>query len=493
MLLAIIARERFGIGQRVDASLLGGQIEMGRLQLQMYFMMGILPPTSVMKAIRNPLYYVYQDCDGKWFVIAALQADRFWSDFCKVFCIEELEKDEKFCNQICRGQNFDELKPKLFEIARFKPRSEWLKKLEEAGIPAAPVNDYADVAEDPQVIAQRICCGNRRPYPRKGQSAGHPCEIEQDTGQGRETCPGAWPTYRRGVNGGSGLYLGRPGEIKGSRSVLMAKRILAEGNEAVGWGALSAGCKCFFGYPITPQNEIMELLARELPERGGVFIQSQCETGAINMLYGAATAGVRAMTSTASPGWALMQEGMSDMASANLPGVVVVVQRIGPGVQRVEHAQMDYNSVTKGGVGGYKNIVLAPASVQETHDLMQLAFHLADKYRHPVVVLTEGILGHVIEPLEIKTIDFGPLPEKDWAVAGRGTHKDGKYREIGPSYHPLYDGTYLNYLNALREKYRAMESELRYEEYKDAGRQGHPCSLWILRPGREGSSGYGPG
>jgi 2-oxoglutarate ferredoxin oxidoreductase subunit alpha len=249
----------------------------------------------------------------------------------------------------------------------------------------------------------------------------------------------------------------------------MAKRILAEGNEAVGWGALSAGCQCFFGYPITPQNEIMELLARELPQRGGVFVQSQCETGAINMLYGAATAGVRAMTSTASPGWALMQEGMSDMASANLPGVVVVVQRIGPGVQRVEHAQMDYNSVTKGGVGGYKNIVLAPASVQETHDLMQLAFYLADKYRHPVVVLTEGILGHVIEPLEVKILDFGPLPEKDWAVAGRGTHKDGKYREIGPSYHPLYDGTYLNYLNALREKYRAMESELRYEEYKVQG------------------------
>jgi 2-oxoglutarate ferredoxin oxidoreductase subunit alpha len=249
----------------------------------------------------------------------------------------------------------------------------------------------------------------------------------------------------------------------------MGNRILAEGNEAVGWGALSAGCKCFFGYPITPQNEIMELLARELPQRGGVFVQSQCETGSINMLYGAATAGVRAMTSTASPGWALMQEGMSDMASANLPGVIVVVQRIGPGVQRVEHAQMDYNSVTKGGVGGYKNIVLAPASVQETHDLMQLAFHLADKYRHPVVVLTEGILGHVIEPLEVKTLDFGPLPEKDWAVSGRGIHKDGKYREIGPSYHPLYDGTYLNYLNALREKYRAMESELRYEEYKVQG------------------------
>jgi 2-oxoglutarate ferredoxin oxidoreductase subunit alpha len=157
------------------------------------------------------------------------------------------------------------------------------------------------------------------------------------------------------------------------------------------------------------------------------------------------------------------------MAGANLPGVIVLVQRIGPGVQRVEHAQMDYNSATKGGVGGYKSIVLAPSSVQETHDLMQLAFYLADKYRHPMIVLTEGIMGHVIEPLEIKTLDFGPLPEKDWALVGRGKHKDGKYRELGPSYHPLYDGTYLNYLNALREKYKAMESELRYEEYKMQG------------------------
>ncbi|TET75220.1 MAG: 3-methyl-2-oxobutanoate dehydrogenase subunit VorB [Dehalococcoidia bacterium] len=247
----------------------------------------------------------------------------------------------------------------------------------------------------------------------------------------------------------------------------MGDRILAGGNEAVGWGALSAGCRCFFGYPITPQNEIIELLARELPKRGGVFVQSQCETGAINMLFGAAATGVRAMTSTASPGWGLMQEGMSNLAGANLPCVVVVVQRIGPGVQRVEHAQMDYNSVTKsGGGGGYKNIVLAPASVQETHDLMQLAFYLADKYRNPVVVLSEGLTGHVIEPLEVKTLEFGPLPEKDWAVTGQGRHKDGKYREIGPSYHPLKDGTYLAYLNKLREKYQAMESELRYGEYE---------------------------
>lgn len=246
----------------------------------------------------------------------------------------------------------------------------------------------------------------------------------------------------------------------------MTERFLAEGNEAVAWGAISAGCNCFFGYPITPQNEIIELFARELPRRGGVFVQAQCETATINMLYGAAAAGVRAMTSTSSPGWALMQEGTSDIASANLPCVVVLVQRVGPGVQRVEHAQMDYNSVTKGGVGGFKNIALAPASVQETHDLMQLAFHLADKYRHPVVVVTDGLMGHVVEPLELKTLDFGPLPDKDWAVKGAGKHEDGKYREIGPSYHPLKDGTYLAYLEAFREKYRAMDSELRYEEYR---------------------------
>jgi crotonobetainyl-CoA:carnitine CoA-transferase CaiB-like acyl-CoA transferase len=189
VLLAIIARERFGIGQRVDASLLGGQIEMGRLQFQMYFMMGILPPTSVMKAIRNPLYYVYQDCDGKWFVLAALQADRFWSDFCKVFCIEDLEKDEKFCNQICRGQNFDELKPKLFEITRSKPRSYWLERLEQAGIPAAPVNDYADVEKDPQVILNEYVVEIDDPIHGKVKVPGIPVKLSKTPGKVERLAP----------------------------------------------------------------------------------------------------------------------------------------------------------------------------------------------------------------------------------------------------------------------------------------------------------------
>ena len=218
----------------------------------------------------------------------------------------------------------------------------------------------------------------------------------------------------------------------------MATKILAEGNEAIGWGALSADCHCFFGYPITPQNEVIEFLARELPARGGIFVQSQCENATINMLFGAAACGVRAMTSTSSPGWGLMQEGMSNLAAARFPCVVVLVQRVGPGVQRLTHSQQDYNSATKGGGGGgYKCIVLAPASVQETHDLMQLAFYLADIYRHPVIVLSDGLMGHVTEPLELKKFEFGPLPEKDWAVARKGKHPDGKHVALGASYNPL--------------------------------------------------------
>jgi 2-oxoglutarate ferredoxin oxidoreductase subunit alpha len=248
----------------------------------------------------------------------------------------------------------------------------------------------------------------------------------------------------------------------------MADRILAEGNEAVGWGAITAGCQCFFGYPITPQNEIIEFLSREMPKRGGIFLQSQCETATINMLFGAAAAGVRAMTSTSSPGWGLMQEGMSNLAAARFPCVVVLVQRVGPGVQRLTHSQQDYTSATKGGGGGgYRTIVLAPATVQETHDLMQLAFYLADKYRNPVVVLSDGLMGHVVEPLELKTLEFGPLPEKDWAVTRHGRHEDGKHRAMGASYNPLKGESFVSYLVDMRETYQEIEaSEVRCEEYR---------------------------
>ena len=189
VLLAIISRERFGVGQRVDASLLGGQIEMGRLQLQMYFMMGIVPPGSVMKAARNPLYYVYQDKDGKWFAIAALQADRFWPQFWKVFGIEELAKDPRFENQTARGQNFDELRPQLLEIIGSKSRDEWLKALDEAGIPAAPVNDYADVEVDPQVIANEYVVEIEDPIHGKIKVPGIPVKLSQTPGKVERLAP----------------------------------------------------------------------------------------------------------------------------------------------------------------------------------------------------------------------------------------------------------------------------------------------------------------
>ena len=252
----------------------------------------------------------------------------------------------------------------------------------------------------------------------------------------------------------------------------MGQRMLVQGNEAVGWGALGAGCDGFFGYPITPQNEVPEWFAREMPKRGKVFVQPQSETGAIMMLYGGAAAGFRVMTSTSSPGWGLMQEGMSHLAAAELPCVVVVVQRGGPGQGSVRHAQMDYLCITRtGGGGGYKNIVLAPASVQEIHDLVQLAFHLADKYCNPVVVLSDGILGLIAETLEVKVIDFGPLPQKDWAVRGRDRQKGGIRRFIHtyPSGAPPPGGypNYVAWLDHTGQKYRQMtESEVRYEAYR---------------------------
>lgn len=250
----------------------------------------------------------------------------------------------------------------------------------------------------------------------------------------------------------------------------MSERLLIIGNEAVGWGAVMAGCQAFFGYPITPQNEITEWFARECPKRGIVFLQATSETAAINLVFGAAAMGVRAMTSTSSPGWALMQETMSHMVNAELPCVVVLVQRGGPGQGTTRHAQMDYLSVTRGGgQGGYKNIVLTPASGQEIHDLVQLAFYLADKYRNPVIVLADGVMGMTMEPMEVSALDFGPLPEKDWAIRGTAQQKDGKKRLIACGQGLLGvppHTSYLVMLQNLDKKYREMGSEVRYEAYQ---------------------------
>jgi len=189
ILLAIISRERYGIGQRVDASLLGGQIEIGRLQLQMYLMLGIPPPGSMLKAMRNPLYYPYIDCDGKWFVIAALQADRFWSDFCKVFGLKELEKDPKFENQGVRSQHFDELMPRLKEIIAGKSRDVWLKALDEAGLPASTVNDYVDLANDPQVLANDYIVEVDDPVRGRVRVPGIPVQLSETPGKVEKLAP----------------------------------------------------------------------------------------------------------------------------------------------------------------------------------------------------------------------------------------------------------------------------------------------------------------
>jgi 2-oxoglutarate ferredoxin oxidoreductase subunit alpha len=249
----------------------------------------------------------------------------------------------------------------------------------------------------------------------------------------------------------------------------MGERMFIEGNVAIGWGAYAAGCQAFFGYPITPQNEITEWFAREFPKRGRVFVQSQSELGSINMVYGAAGAGVRAMTSTSSPGWSLMQETVSHMANAEVPCVIVNVQRGGPGGGPIRHAQMDYFQCTRGGGhGGYRNIVLTPASAQECCDLTQLAFHLADKHRNPVVVMSDAIIGRLREIVTVEKIEYGPLPEKEWAVCGKDNHKDGKKRIIEHS-GDLF-GRYANYralLQSLKQKYQKIEDrELRYEDYR---------------------------
>ncbi|MDO8491110.1 MAG: hypothetical protein Q7T04_03725, partial [Dehalococcoidia bacterium] len=205
------------------------------------------------------------------------------------------------------------------------------------------------------------------------------------------------------------------------------QKLVVTGNEAVARGALAAGCRHYFGYPITPQNDIPEFFAREMPKIGGEFVQSEAECSSIAMVYGAAACGVRAMTSTSGPGWSLMQEFMSHSVVAELPFIVAMVQRGGPGGGTTRHAQQDYNSVTRGGGNGdHKFIVLGPYSVQECYDMAQMAFYLADKYRQPVVVLSDAILGQMAEDLEMRTLEFGQLPAKDWAARGTA-HKGGRY------------------------------------------------------------------
>jgi 2-oxoglutarate/2-oxoacid ferredoxin oxidoreductase subunit alpha len=199
----------------------------------------------------------------------------------------------------------------------------------------------------------------------------------------------------------------------------MADRVMMKGNEAIAEGAIRAGCRYFFGYPITPQNEVPEYMAKRMPELGGTFIQAESEVSAINMVYGAAGAGARAMTSSSSPGVSLKMEGISYIAGAELPCVIVNVSRGGPGLGGLTPSQADYFQATKGGGhGDYHLIVLAPASVQEIIDLMYQAFVTADKYRNPVMILADGILGQMMEPVTLAEVKDLQVPAKPWATTG---------------------------------------------------------------------------
>ena len=198
----------------------------------------------------------------------------------------------------------------------------------------------------------------------------------------------------------------------------MAKKLM-KGCEAISEAAIQAGCKYFFGYPITPQNDIPEYMSARLPQVGGCFLQAESELAAINMVYGAAGAGARVMTSSSSPGISLKQEGISTLAGAELPCVIVNVMRGGPGLGNIQASQGDYFQAVKGGGhGDYHLIVLAPASIQETVDMMQTAFELGDKYRNPVMILVDGLIGQMMEPVELAEDVTPELPEKPWAATG---------------------------------------------------------------------------
>lgn len=234
-----------------------------------------------------------------------------------------------------------------------------------------------------------------------------------------------------------------------------------KGNEAVAEAAIRAGCRYFFGYPITPQNEIPEYMARRLPEVGGVYLQAESEVASINMVYGAAGAGVRVMTSSSSPGISLMQEGISYLCGAQLPCVVVNMVRGGPGLGSIQPAQSDYFQATKGGGhGDYHLLVLAPASIQEAADLMIEAFDLAERYRNPVLVLGDGVLGQMMEPLSFPDASDGPVAPKPWATTGAA----GREPNVINSLYIVAEDCEEHNLR-LKEKYdRMVRDEVRYQE-----------------------------
>jgi pyruvate/2-oxoacid:ferredoxin oxidoreductase alpha subunit len=237
-------------------------------------------------------------------------------------------------------------------------------------------------------------------------------------------------------------------------------KLFLKGNEAVISGAILAGCKAYYGYPITPASEIAETAAKYFPLVGGTFLQAESEIGAINMCYGAASTGQRVMTASSGPGLSLKQEGISYAAGSELPIVIVDIMRGGPGLGNIAPEQSDYNQMVKGGGhGNYKLIVLAPNCVQEMCDLAILAFELADKYRNPVAILTDGFIGQMMEPVELpKPVEN--IPTKNWKVGGNAETKKNLISSIYLDYDELEEHNI-----KLQTKYlKVEESEVRFEE-----------------------------
>ena len=238
-------------------------------------------------------------------------------------------------------------------------------------------------------------------------------------------------------------------------------RQLCKGNVAIVKGAILAGCRSFYGYPITPASEIAEAAALYIPQVGGTFLQAESEVAAINMVYGAAASGARVMTASSGPGLSLMQEGISYIAGAELPCVIVDIVRGGPGLGNIAPEQSDYFAMVKGGGhGNYRNLVLAPASVQEMADLTILAFDLADKYRNPAIVLADGFIGQMMEPLDLEYREIR-APEKPWAVKGTAETRKNLVSSIFLEPDDLED-----HVRKLEAKYKcAQQEEPRWELY----------------------------
>ena len=242
----------------------------------------------------------------------------------------------------------------------------------------------------------------------------------------------------------------------------MAKKVLMKGNEAIAEAAIRAGCRHYFGYPITPQTEIAAYMAKKMPKIGGVFLQAESEIASINMVYGAAAAGVRVMTSSSSPGISLKSEGLSYIAGSDVPALVVNVQRGGPGLGGIQPSQSDYFQATKGGGhGDYRMIVLAPASVQEMASLTIKGFNLADKYNMTSMILADGTIGQMMEPISFEDAEVETY-EKPWALTG--TNMERKHNIVNSLYLKPDELEIKNFERY--ERYKIVEeNEPMWEEY----------------------------